>query len=85
MKAKISPKSKKTEKNKTKECKPREVTDYSSWDKYDFDGACARLDVDSSNESDISDEIDETKMVLAKEEKEKVCTFKYFCICLRKF
>lgn len=86
LKAEIVTKAKnqKVEKNETKTDKLPKVTDYSTWDKYDVEGECARLDMDSSNESDISDEIDETKMNLAKEEKEKVCMSLYSCTCLIK-
>lgn len=52
-----------------KSCKP---IDYSDWDKFDAEAACSKVDRNSDEESDVSDEIDEASLDLAMQQKEKV-------------
>lgn len=59
----------KTNDNSTK---GKKVVDYTAWDKYDVEAECARIDENSSEDSDVSDEIDEANMDFAMQEKEKV-------------
>lgn len=60
----------------TKKTKKIKGSDYAAWDKFDADAYCAKMDKEetgenSSPESELSDEIDETAIDLANSEKEK--------------
>lgn len=60
----------------TKKPKKVKVCDYTAWDKFDAEAYCAKMDKqdaeeNSSPESELSDEIDESAIDMANSEKEK--------------